>query len=138
VCAATNVRAQDDSGLRFAVLVPEQVMVLVFREAAARWPSRGQRTAVRSPAVISPRKIKDVPPVYPTAARVAGVSGTVIVQIVLDETGKVGGATIVRSIPLLDQAAIDCVKQWQFTPALANGSPIPSTMVVTVTFGPQR
>jgi len=113
-------------------------MAVVFREAAARWPSLGQRMAARNPSVISARKITDVPPVYPHAARVAGVSGMVIVQIMLDETGKVGSATIVRSIPLLDQAAIDCVKQWRFTPALRNGSPIPSTMVVTVTFAPQR
>ena len=138
VCAATKVLAQDDSSLRLFVLVPEPVMTIVFREHAARWASPAQRTAVRNPTMISARKIKDVPPVYPAAARAADVSGMVIVQIVVDETGTVGSATIVRSIPLLDQAAIDCVKQWRFTPALANGSPVPSTMVVTVTFGPKR
>ena len=48
--------------------------------------------------------------------------------------GKVKDAKVLRSIPLLDQAAVDAVKQWQFTPTLLNGVPVPVIMTVTVNF----
>ena len=48
--------------------------------------------------------------------------------------GKVQDARVLRSIPLLDQAALDAVKQWQYTPTLLNGVPVPVIMTVTVNF----
>ena len=48
--------------------------------------------------------------------------------------GRVKDAKVLRSIPLLDQAALDAVKQWQFTPTLLNGVPVPVIMTVTVNF----
>ena len=48
--------------------------------------------------------------------------------------GRVKDAKVLRSIPLLDQAALDAVKQWQFTPTLLNGVPVPVIMTVTVQF----
>jgi protein TonB len=39
---------------------------------------------------------------------------------------------LLRSIPLLDHAAIDAVRQWRFTPTLLNGRPVPVIMTVTV------
>jgi protein TonB len=41
---------------------------------------------------------------------------------------------VLRSIPLLDQAAIDAVRQWTYTPTLLNGVPVPVIMTVTVNF----
>jgi protein TonB len=41
---------------------------------------------------------------------------------------------ILRSIPLLDQAAIDAVRQWRFVPTLLNGQPTPIIMSMTVSF----
>ena len=49
-------------------------------------------------------------------------------------TARVKDAKVLRSIPLLDQAALDAVKQWQFTPTLLNGVPVPVIMTVTVNF----
>jgi periplasmic protein TonB len=43
-------------------------------------------------------------------------------------------ARVLRSIPLLDAAALDAVKQWEFTPTLLNGVPVPVIMTVTVQF----
>jgi protein TonB len=43
-------------------------------------------------------------------------------------------ARVLRSIPLLDQAALDAVKQWEFTPTLLNNVPVPVIMTVTVQF----
>jgi protein TonB len=75
-----------------------------------------------------------VAPVHPANAIAAGIYGAVIVEIVVDSTGKVSEARVIRSLPLLDQAAIDCVRQWEFSPALLNGLATPMRMAVTVQF----
>ena len=81
-----------------------------------------------------PKKIKDVRPVYPTIAQANRVSGTVIIQATIGADGRVQNAVVIKSIPLLDQAALEAVRQWQFTPTRLNGIPIPVIMTVTITF----
>ena len=81
-----------------------------------------------------PVKTKHVAPVYPQIAQSAHVQGVVILEALLGPDGKVQDALILRSIPLLDQAALDAVKQWEFTPTLLNGSPVPVIMTATVQF----
>ena len=73
-------------------------------------------------------------PVYPPDAKDAGVQGVVILDVLLGVDGKVEQTKILRSIPLLDQAAIDAVRQWEFTPLLLNGVPKKVIMTVTVNF----
>jgi periplasmic protein TonB len=82
----------------------------------------------------TPTKTKDVKPVYPPIAQSARVSGVVIIEATIGPDGRVKDAKVLRSIPLLDQAALDAVKQWQFTPTLLNGVPVPVIMTVTVNF----
>ncbi len=84
--------------------------------------------------VRAPQKIKDVKPVMPELAVQARVQGVVIIEIVIDESGHVADARILRSIPLLDQAALDAVRQWQFTPTVPVDKPVPVIMTVTVQF----
>ena len=60
--------------------------------------------------------------------------GIVILEAVIAENGTVRDVRVLRSIPLLDQAAVDAVRQWQFTPTLLNGEPVPIVMTVTVNF----
>jgi protein TonB len=62
------------------------------------------------------------------------VQGVVILEAVIDETGRVTNVRVLRSIPLLDQAATQAVRQWQFAPTLLNGEPVPIVMTVTVSF----
>jgi periplasmic protein TonB len=81
-----------------------------------------------------PTKTKDVRPVYPPIAQSARVQGVVIIEATIGADGKVKDAKVLRSIPLLDQAAVDAVKQWVFTPTLLNGVPVPVIMTVTVNF----
>ena len=85
-----------------------------------------------------PAKTKHVPPIYPPIARANGVQGIVILEAVISETGRVRDVRVLRSIPLLDNAAIDAVRQWQFTPTLLNGHPVPIVMTVTVSFELKR
>jgi protein TonB len=75
-----------------------------------------------------------VQPVYPPIAISARVQGRVIIEATIDRHGKVGEAKVLRSIPLLDQAALDAVRQWEYTPTLLNGEPVPVIMTVTVNF----
>ena len=84
--------------------------------------------------IAPPTKIRDVRPVYPEIALAAGVSGVVIIEAVIDEAGAIASARVLRSIPLLDGAALDAVKQWRFTPTLLNGAPVPIVMTMTVNF----
>ena len=81
-----------------------------------------------------PTKVTDVPPVYPPVAQAARVSGVVILEAVIGPGGNVTDVKILRSVPLLDDAAIAAVRQWVYTPTLLNGVPVPVIMTVTVNF----
>lgn len=94
-----------------------------------------EKGAVRCIDGIEPPKlVKKVNPVYPEIARRAGVEGVVILEIKTDAAGRVQAAKILRSIPLLDQAAIDAVKQWAYEPLIIEGVPKPALFTVTVNF----
>jgi len=81
-----------------------------------------------------PAKVRDARPVYPEDAMRARVQGVVILETTIDASGTVMDAKVLRSIPMLDQAAVDAVMQWEFVPTLLNGAPVPVIMTVTVNF----
>lgn len=85
-------------------------------------------------SIRNPIKIFNVDPVYPPMAQAAGVQGIVIIEATIGEDGRVMNARILRSKPLLDQAALTAVQQWRFTPTTLNGQPVPVIMTVTVNF----
>jgi TonB family protein len=84
--------------------------------------------------VRTPIKLRDVRPIYPPEAQAARVSGMVIAEVQIGADGSVEDARILKSIPLLDQAALDAITQWRFKPTLLNGRPVPVMMTVTVNF----
>lgn len=84
--------------------------------------------------VKTPTKVRDVRPLYPFEAQSARISGVVILEATIDTDGRVYNARVLRSIPMLDQAAVDAVRQWEFTPTLLEGVPVPVIMTVTVNF----
>ena len=84
--------------------------------------------------VKAPTKIKDVRPIYPEEARAAGVAGVVILETAIGKDGAVIDVKVLRSVAGLDNAAIDAVRQWKYTPTLANGEPVEVLMAVTVKF----
>jgi TonB family protein len=85
-------------------------------------------------AIHAPRRITNVNPIYPAIAQNARVQGVVIIEATIGTTGEVKDARVLRSIPLLDQAALDAVKQWRYEPTLLNGTAVPIIMTVTVNF----
>lgn len=82
----------------------------------------------------TPRRIVDATPVMPEMARQAGITGVVILEIIIGADGAVRGVRVLRSIPLLDQAAIAAARQWRYEPTLLNGTPVPVIMTATVNF----
>jgi TonB family protein len=85
-------------------------------------------------SVMPPTLIKQVDPIYPEEARAAGIEGTVILEAVTDVYGRVDSAQVLRSIPGLDIAAIDAVKQWIYEPLVIDGKPRRCLFTVTVRF----
>ncbi|MGE0461170.1 MAG: energy transducer TonB [Vicinamibacterales bacterium] len=81
-----------------------------------------------------PAKIYDVAPLYPAIARAARVQGLVIIEATIGTDGAVQDARVLRSVPLLDEAALAAVRQWRYSPTLLNGRPVPVVMTVTVNF----
>jgi TonB family protein len=81
-----------------------------------------------------PQRLVNVAPVYPTMALAVRKEGIVIIDATIDEQGNVTDTKILRSIPLLDEAALAAVRQWKFSPTLLNGLPVPIVMTVTVNF----
>jgi protein TonB len=84
--------------------------------------------------ISEPRKLKHVAPEYPDLARQARVTGMVIVEAVIGEDGRVRDISVLRSIPMLDEAAVAAVKQWVYAPTLLNGIPVPVIMTITLRF----
>ena len=102
-------------------------------------PPPRQDAPVRAGELLrAPRKILDVRPVYPPLARVANVQGTVVLEAVLDRDGRVSGVRVVQSVPLLDEAAMAAVRQWQYTPSTLHGVPVEVLMTITVRFTLQQ
>lgn len=87
-----------------------------------------------SQLVQPPRKIVDVRPIYPEIARNARIDGTVVLEAIVDPAGRVDHLRVVKSVPLLDAAALDAVRQWRYTPSVLNGQPVAVLMTVTVRF----
>jgi protein TonB len=85
-------------------------------------------------AISPPKRLVNVNPVYPPEASEARVQGVVILEVLIGTDGKVENSRILRSIPMLDQAATDAVRQWVFTVTSVNSAPVKVVMTVTVNF----
>jgi protein TonB len=95
------------------------------------WPTNAVRVGGN---IAAPVRTYNVPAAYPSLAQTVRVQGMVIVEVLIGEDGSVQGGRILRSIPLLDQAAMEAVQQWRFQPTLLNGVAIPVIMTTTVNF----
>lgn len=110
---------------------PTDPLVDQIIETAAGLPD------ISAPPVVvvrPPRLVKRVNPEYPEIARLARVSGEVRVEATTDVFGRVTGVRVVGSIPLLDQAAVDAVRQWVYEPMVVNGRPRSVSFIATVKF----
>jgi len=84
--------------------------------------------------VREPVRIAGAPPQYPLFAREARVQGTVVLEAVINERGRIERVKVLKSQPLLDAAAIAAVQEWRYTPTLLNGVPVSVLMTITINF----
>lgn len=82
----------------------------------------------------APRIISQVNPMYPTDAFIKNIEGTVLVEAIVDIDGRVVNPRIVRSIPILDAAALACVRQWVFAPARHHGVRVATVIRAPIQF----
>jgi protein TonB len=84
--------------------------------------------------ISAPGRLAYVPPVYPPLAIIAKKEGQVTLEATIDETGIVRDVKVLQGDPLLNQAAVDAVRKWRYTPTKLNGVAVPVLLTVTVTF----
>lgn len=121
IAAATPSMAQaDDKGQQIVVAPPTDEEL----------PKFGEYVYVEE----LPEAIHKEAPQYPDLAREASVDGTVMVQALVGKDGRVKDTRVVKSIPMLDAAAIAAVRQWVFKPALSNNKPVAVWVAVPVKF----
>jgi len=88
-----------------------------------------------SGAIEAPEQIGGERTPIPPETVAAGFSGTVGLELVVDQAGSVSSATVVRSVPGLDATALAMVKLWRFKPAMLNGRPVPVRLRTVVKIG---
>jgi TonB family protein len=82
-----------------------------------------------------PKLIKKVDPVYPEEAKKQGIQGVVVIEATTDEQGNVIQTEILKSeSSLLNQPAVDALRQWKYEPVYKEGKPVGITFTVTITF----
>jgi TonB family protein len=84
--------------------------------------------------VPAPKRVRFVSPVFPPAAQAAGQRGIVILELLIDETGKIAAADVVRSVAPFDEAALTAVRQWEYEITKVDGRPVPVRLTVPITF----
>jgi protein TonB len=84
--------------------------------------------------VREPVKIKHVAPVYPPVAVAGKIEGSVSLEALVDERGRVVDVRVLEGNPLFEEAALEAVRQWLYTPTLLDGVPVSLILTVTVHF----
>lgn len=116
-----------------AAVTPTPVPVTERPPAPIAQPRRIEPVRVGG-AVNPPRRTKSAPPDYPQIAQASRIQGTVVIEAVIGEDGRVRSARVVKSIRLLDDAALAAVRQWEYSPTLVDNEPVPVMMTVDVGF----
>ena len=87
-----------------------------------------------SQGVVQGNAISQPKPLYPQMARMARVQGAVVLQAVISKSGAIENLRVVSGHPMLQQSALDAVRQWRYRPYLLNGEPVEVETQITVNF----
>src|SRR5713226_4630547 len=102
--------------------------------APAAAPAAPSNVKVAGRDVPAPKRTRFVSPVFPLEAQAAGQRGIVIIELVIDEAGKVSTADVLRSVPPFDEAALTAARQWEYEITKVDGKPVPVRLTVPITF----
>lgn len=135
---AASARMASEKAVADAVSGRERAAAAAAKaKAAAAARAKLMSTAVRVGGPIrNPVKVKDVQPEYPPLAKSTRVGGTVQIEATIGPDGKVADARVVKSVPILDEAALNAVRQWEYKPTLVKGVPVPVIVNVAIDFRP--
>jgi len=101
---------------------------------AGRAATQDTPVVAGSDGVPAPKKVRYVEPEYPPEAIEKGLRGIVILELVIDKTGKVASADVIRSVPPFDEAALAAVRQWEYEITKVDGKPVSVRLPVPITF----
>jgi periplasmic protein TonB len=124
------------------ILPPDAILPGVIGDAAGNplahanpeLPAPAAPAPVRGGQIQQPKLLSSVAAVYPPLARAQRVQGDVVIDALIDATGKVADTKVISGNSLLQTAAVDSLRQWKYQPAHLNGQPIPVHVNVTVVF----
>jgi protein TonB len=122
-----------------ASLGPEQSVpggTEVFRKPTmiATPPAEAKHAVHLSSGVVTGLLLQKTTPVYPPIAVAARVEGTVVLQATISKFGTIANLRVASGPPMLQQAALDAVKNWRYRPYLLNGEPVDVETTVNVVF----
>jgi TonB family protein len=113
--------------------------ILPYAITSCDLPTRSLLSALAASGITPPRCTKCAKPEYPRAAQLARWEGPVLLNTVVDETGKVLSAKALPPAPYdTDEAAVQAVKHWQMAPATKDGKPVRVCVQTTVIFHLER
>ena len=79
--------------------------------------------------------VKMVQPDYPATAKIAGVQGVVVLHATIGKDGHIANLQVISGPDMLQQAALDAVKKWEYKPYMLNGEPVSVQTSINVIFG---
>jgi protein TonB len=123
-----------DALTRLARADPERAVRLAAERARYLLVIHGVRSSIGDAYDEGPRPVRMDNPRYPQGARQRRITGIVRVLVLVNERGDVEDAEIIESIPELDDAALACVRDWEFEPATKDGEPTPSFAIAPLRF----
>ena len=132
--ADSNAAVAMPSGPGAGTVVSAPAKVAIADEPPPPEPKPTPRAAPISGGVLNGKAISLPKPGYPPIARAAHASGTVVVQVLIDENGNVVSASAVSGHPLLIQAAVSAARSAKFSPTKLSGQPVKVTGVIQYNF----
>jgi protein TonB len=127
VSAAPNLTPNADAA-------PQKEPVRMPHNVSTAEPPPLPVEARKAAVIVKGESIHRVQPDYPASARAARQSGTVAVEVNINERGDVATAQVVSGPSLLRDAAVAAARRWKFKPATRDGQPISSVSTITFNF----
>jgi protein TonB len=81
-----------------------------------------------------PRLLSSPMPVYPMVAKQTHIEGDVVINTLIDQSGKVTNMKVVSGPPILRQAAVDALRKWKYEPSQLDGQSVAVQLLVTLKF----
>jgi len=135
----TNKRSEIHGLRRFGILAACIVLAVTAGTSALALRMEVNTPAPQNPKLIhvkadSLKYISQVHPVYPQDAKAARISGSVLLDVVIDKQGAPAQIKVAKGPRELQSSAIDAVRQWRWQPYLLNGDPVEVKTTVTVVY----